>query len=593
MPYGFYSQQISDNENLLKGKLKHRNIVTICKLLSFATIVYAVYLAFSGSIVTAMYVGVPSLLLFLILSVIDSRIVKQIKLTKSIIECATIECAYLNGDLSKLSDGNRYTSPEHAYTFDLDIFGKNSLFQSMNRTVSFRGEEFFAHSLQNLCTNIETIRERQDSVQELTSKMEWCQRFRATGKITDTNDSRINNINEWLSAPSFFKNNVPKVLLIISNAITVTSWILVAFGVISYIIALTLSILQLIILSLSLKRINKTHSQLNGFLSIIRNYISLIELIIREDFKSNKLSSLKQNLTGEKNALAAFSELNKILEAFDQRGNVIVWFLLNGLYLKDFHCVIKIDNWKSKYSQFTPAWIDVVSEFDMLISMAIFRFNHPKYVVPEIEKSIVFEAKSMGHPLLDTSNMITNDFSVKKLNNLFIVTGANMAGKSTFLRSVGVNIVLALSGNVVCCSELRLSPTQLFTSMRTTDNLASGTSYFHAELLRLKTLVDIAATGIPMFIILDEMLKGTNSKDKQIGSEAFLKKLLSYRISGLVATHDLALGDMSASDPEHFFNVCFEIDHAVNDDIVYDYKLRQGVSQNMNASILLKKMGLI
>ena len=167
-----------------------------------------------------------------------------------------------------------------------------------------------------------------------------------------------------------------------------------------------------------------------------------------------------------------------------------------------------------------------------------------------------------------------------------------MAGKSTFLRTVGVNLVLALSGNVVCSRTLSFQPMTLFTSMRTTDNLAKGTSYFHAELLRLRQLVQTAEHAQKTFCILDEMLKGTNSQDKLNGSRKFLLKLQTLPIAGLVATHDLALGELAQQDPRHFHNICFEIDHS-GDQIVYDYKLRPGVSRNMNASILLQQMGLI
>ena len=196
----------------------------------------------------------------------------------------------------------------------------------------------------------------------------------------------------------------------------------------------------------------------------------------------------------------------------------------------------------------------------------------------------------MGHPLLPQA--VPNDFSVEKVHQLFIVTGANMAGKSTFLRTVGVNLVLALSGNVVCSQRFFSRPMALFTSMRTTDNLTKGTSYFHAELLRLQQLQELASRSETVFIILDEMLKGTNSEDKLNGSLLFLERLLQYPVSGLVATHDLALGQLAARYPDRFYNVCFEITHT-EDHIRYDYKLKAGISKNMNASILLKKMGLI
>ena len=226
------------------------------------------------------------------------------------------------------------------------------------------------------------------------------------------------------------------------------------------------------------------------------------------------------------------------------------------------------------------------------MSMANYKYNHSDFIFPKISKSSILDAKGIRHPLMRGNNIVTNDFNVGTMHEMYIVTGANMSGKSTFLRSVGLNMVLALSGNVVSSRTFEFTPIELFTSMRTTDNLSKGTSYFHAELLRLKALHDKAKNGVPVFVILDEMLKGTNSEDKLNGSLMFLVKLLELNVSGIIATHDLALGNLSNSYPDNFHNICFEIEHS-EDDIIYNYRLRDGVSKNMNASFLLKKMNLI
>ena len=236
--------------------------------------------------------------------------------------------------------------------------------------------------------------------------------------------------------------------------------------------------------------------------------------------------------------------------------------------------------------------MDLVGELDTFVSMANYRYNHPDFVTPEISDDTLLRGEEIGHPLLVSARCVTNDFEVSRLHQFYIVTGANMAGKSTFLRAVGVNLVLACCGSVVRASSFRFQPMRIFTSMRTVDNLAKGTSYFHAELLRLKQLVETAQNEEKLFIILDEILKGTNSRDKLNGSRRFLQKLLSLPIAGLIATHDLELGELADAFPHNYFNRCFEITHT-DDDIAYDYKLKEGVSQNMNASILLEQMGLV
>ena len=316
-----------------------------------------------------------------------------------------------------------------------------------------------------------------------------------------------------------------------------------------------------------------------------------MRLIRQQGFSSTRLAEIHDVLFHkEQNALRALAALGNIQENLDQRGNFVAAFLLNGLYLRDLHTFLRLDAWKKSYGNCIETWTDAIAQTDALVSMALFRYNHPAYVFPAAGDRL--DAQDMGHPLLRSRECVTNDFTVADDHRLFIVTGANMAGKSTFLRTVGVNLVLAQSGNVVYARRFTFRPTALFTSMRTTDNLAKDTSYFHAELLRLRQLVDMASREAQVFIILDEMLKGTNSVDKLNGSLAFLRKLLQYPVCGLVATHDLALGELAKECPEHFTNLCFEITHR-GDEIQYDYKLHPGVSRTMNATILMQQMGLI
>ena len=284
--------------------------------------------------------------------------------------------------------------------------------------------------------------------------------------------------------------------------------------------------------------------------------------------------------------------MERILAGLEQRANLLAELVTNALWMRDVHLVRRLEKWRRTYGTKIGEWLEAVSVADRLVSLATFRFNHPEYTVPEITDDRLLEAHAVGHPMLPREGMVTNDLTVRDLHEFFVVTGANMAGKSTFLRTIGVSLVMALSGCVVCASRFRCRPMALFTSMRTTDNLSKGTSYFHAELLRLQQLVHTAECEERLFIILDEMLKGTNSQDKLNGSLRFLEKLRGLRVAGLVATHDLALGELQERFPANFHNVCFEIDHQGRE-IVYDYKLRPGVSRNMNASILLEQMGLI
>ena len=431
-------------------------------------------------------------------------------------------------------------------------------------------------------------------MEELTIRTEWCQQFRAAGQFQSVQKIDHKILHQWQKEPSFFAHfQRTRLLIYLFNSVTIISWVVVAFQLIPWSMGLVISLLQLLLLTLFLKKINAYHRKLDRFLGTVSHYVALVRFIDQQKFTSSYLSTLKNTLSSPiHNAPLALATLNKIQEGLDQRGNILTAFVLNGLYLRDLHLILRLDRWKSKYGNYINKWITAISEMDTLISMANYRFNHPTYTKPEISETFLLNARETGHPLLKGKHKVTNDFSIASLHQLFIVTGANMAGKSTFLRTIGINLVLAQSGNVVFSSHFSFQPMALFTSMRTTDNLAKNTSYFHAELLRLKLLTETAKKEKRTFIILDEMLKGTNSTDKLNGSLAFLKKLLPYPVSGLIATHDLALGELAQSYPSNFRNVCFEITHQ-NENMVYDYKLHPGISTNMNATILLKQMGLI
>ena len=538
--------------------------------------------------------GIGAILVFIFLTLWDSQIIYRQHLIEELLRINTLESDYLAGNFSALDQGERFNDPAHPYAHDLDLFGEDSLFQHLNRTVTFSGTQKLVSWLLSLSKDPEVIHSRQQAAEELCAEPEWCQHFRAAGALHPTQalDAVILKSGPTES-PFFSKHSTVRLILWIANTIVIVSWAVTSFTPLPFSISLVLSLLQLSALALYIKKINAYHQRLNLFLKTISNYLPLVRLIHDQSFRSPYLQKIRHSLfTPESNSLQALTQLHRIQNNLDQRGNIVIAFILNGLYLKDFHTLLRLDHWRKKYGPDIETWTDVLSEADALISMANYRFNHPAYCLPVICQDRLLDTEEIGHPLLKSERNVTNDFSIRSLHQIAIVTGANMAGKSTFLRTIGVNLILAQSGNVVCSRYFAFQPMTLFTSMRTTDSLSKDTSYFHAELLRLQQLVNIAQQEDKVFIILDEMLKGTNSVDKLNGSLAFLKRILSYPISGLVATHDLALGELADDFPEHFFNVCFEIVHS-GSQITYDYKLHPGISSNMNASILLKQMGLI
>ena len=593
-PDEYYQKQIDHYTARLKQIKKRRNLITLAKLLTFGYMIFLIYLLINHSTQPLLLLGIGAILVFIFLTLWDSQIIYRQHLIEELLRINTLESDYLAGNFSALDQGERFNDPAHPYAHDLDLFGEDSLFQHLNRTVTFSGTQKLVSWLLSLSKDPEVIHSRQQAAEELCAEPEWCQHFRAAGALHPTQalDAVILKSGPTES-PFFSKHSTVRLILWIANTIVIVSWAVTSFTPLPFSISLVLSLLQLSALALYIKKINAYHQRLNLFLKTISNYLPLVRLIHDQSFRSPYLQKIRHSLfTPESNSLQALTQLHRIQNSLDQRGNIDIAFILNGLYLKDFHTLLRLDHWRKKYGPDIETWTDVLSEADALISMANYRFNHPAYCLPVICQDRLLDTEEIGHPLLKSERNVTNDFSIRSLHQIAIVTGANMAGKSTFLRTIGVNLILAQSGNVVCSRYFAFQPMTLFTSMRTTDSLSKDTSYFHAELLRLQQLVNIAQQEDKVFIILDEMLKGTNSVDKLNGSLAFLKRILSYPISGLVATHDLALGELADDFPEHFFNVCFEIVHS-GSQITYDYKLHPGISSNMNASILLKQMGLI
>ena len=583
-PDEYYQKQIDHYTARLKQIKKRRNLITLAKLLTFGYMIFLIYLLINHSTQPLLLLGIGAILVFIFLTLWDSQIIYRQHLIEELLRINTLESDYLAGNFSALDQGERFNDPAHPYAHDLDLFGEDSLFQHLNRTVTFSGTQKLVSWLLSLSKDPEVIHSRQQAAEELCAEPEWCQHFRAAGALHPTQalDAVILKSGPTES-PFFSKHSTVRLILWIANTIVIVSWAVTSFTPLPFSISLVLSLLQLSALALYIKKINAYHQRLNLFLKTISNYLPLVRLIHDQSFRSPYLQKIRHSLfTPESNSLQALTQLHRIQNSLDQRGNIVIAFILNGLYLKDFHTLLRLDHWRKKYGPDIETWTDVLSEADALISMANYRFNHPAYCLPVICQDRLLDTEEIGHPLLKSERNVTNDFSIRSLHQIAIVTGANMAGKSTFLRTIGVNLILAQSGNVVCSRYFAFQPMTLFTSMRTTDSLSKDTSYFHAELLRLQQLVNIAQQEDKVFIILDEMLKGTNSVDKLNGSLAFLKRILSYPISGLVATHDLALGELADDFPEHFFNVCFEIVHS-GSQITYDYKLHPGISSNMNA----------
>jgi hypothetical protein len=501
----------------------------------------------------------------------------------------------LEGDFSMFKDGGCFSHAGHDFSYDLDIFGASSLFQYLNRTCTGYGRDVLAEWLSDPYILSSSLEFRQRTINELASMNDWRQSFLATGMNKSLERDQISGFTEWLKKESVINSSVfRRIIIWLLPALTLISVVLMAAGLIHYSIFVILIIANSFIIFLNIRRSSAIHEELTGRFRFLSSLGNLLELIENESFESPLINRMKSGINiGNRSAVSSLKKLSRIIRAFDSRLNVIVGFVFNGLLLWDLHCIRRLEKWKSHNSNQFPLWLEMLGHVDAFISLGNYAYNNSSFVYPSLsEEGIPFYARQLGHQLIDPATRVYNDFSLPGKGKICIISGANMAGKSTFLRSVAVNYIIAMAGAPVCATELRFTPVRLFTSMRTTDSLSSGESYFYAELKRLKALEEKLAAGGNVFFILDEILKGTNSDDKSQGSRLFISRVISLGGTGLIATHDTSLGTMENEHPEVIINKCIEVD-IDGDRISFDYKLRDGIASKKNAVLLMRQMGIL
>lgn len=504
------------------------------------------------------------------------------------------EIKVINGKFDFHENGNEFIDYAHPYTFDLDVFGEGSLFQYLNRTCSTMGKSKLAKYLIKPSKDINRIISNQDAIQELRDKLDWrqdlqCIAYKAGESISDRDE-----LLEWVNEPLYFlKRKIYRWVVIVLPLATALMLIFSILSVIPSEFLLLSLIINLGFVGFHVRRINTIHGKVSRKFKMLKKYASILRMIDEEDFKSDRLALLKEKLK-VRNLLASenIDKLANIINGLDQRLNMLTAVLLNGLFLWDIIYSLRLERWQSTFKDEFPKWFSVIGEIDALSSLACYTYNNPENCFPEIRsKKFKLWAKELGHPLIPSDTRVNNDIRIENMGNFMIITGANMAGKSTWLRTVGINMILAMVGAPVCAQEFEFYPLEIYTSMRTLDSLAKNESYFYAELKRLQMIIKELTKGSQIFIILDEILKGTNSKDKHDGSKALLKQFIHLNTVGLIATHDIQLGELVNIFPENIKNYCFEVE-IEGERLHFDYKLREGISKNLNATILMKKMGI-
>lgn len=593
-PENHYTERLSLTKGQLQQVKKQIFRISMLRLTLFIAGVAGIYFFFSQTPLLIVCICLTFLPLFILVKIHNRFFIRKewLETQARIIQ---EELQALSGDYSSFEDGKEYVNPEHPYSFDLDIFGRRSLFQSINRTCTFFGKARLAKWLQNHLHEKVSIEKRQEMVREISEHTLFREQFRVAGLVHHGQSSDGEKIQAWSQSPAQYLHagwvkafiwGVPVInsLLLITSLIGWTSFscLGLSFGI-------------FLVLSFGIiKRATYIQETYGKQLKSLNGYARLIALAKAEDWKSAGMLELMErfNLNGQ-SPVQALQQLSKELDRLDLRNNQFLYVLLEGSIFFQLQEIVRIERWKVRYGQYISEWLETVGELDALCSLGTFAYNHPQYTYPELtEKPFCFLATQMGHPLMPVSQCVKNDATIPSRPFFLIITGANMAGKSTYLRTIGVNYLLACVGAPVCCEKLKLHPNQLITSLRTSDSLSDNESYFFAELKRLKRIIDLLNQGQQLFIILDEILKGTNSMDKQKGSFDLIRQFMQLKANGIIATHDLLLGSLIKQFPEEIRNYCFEADIKDNE-LTFSYKLREGVAQNMNACFLMKKMGII
>ena len=584
----FYKKQIEIHQKAADKLSKQLLASSLLRLFVFLIICFLIYFFWGNTqVIISSIIGGIALFVFLVSRHSDLKYKSDKQ--KAIITLNQTEIYVMQSRrFQDLPDGSEFEVPNHEYAQDIDLFGRGSFFQYLNRTALYEGTKKLVSVL--LANEIENIPQKQEAVKELAVKAKWRQEFSATASLVKTTESSTTIVN-WFKE---YKSFVPKFIKWLSPVFSVLSIAVIvgyALGFVSEFQLLLWLIVGILITGIYLKKINLLSGSVSKIQDTFHQYHQLLGMLENEAFSSAIMQEKKQAIrTESKKASQIFREFSKAIDALDQRNNMLFGIFGNGFLLWDLRQSLKLENWIAKYGLQVEKWFEVIELTDAYNSLGNFSFNHPNYTFPKInseEKGI--SATQLAHPLLHPEKRVANDFYIDN-KEFFIVTGANMAGKSTFLRTVSLQIVMSNIGLPVCAENCEYTPIKLITSMRTSDSLNDDESYFFSELKRLKYIVNRIQQD-RYFIILDEILKGTNSTDKANGSKKFVRKLVRSHSTGIIATHDLSLCEITAELPQvknHYFDA-----EIINDELHFDYRFKDGICQNMNASFLLRKMEIV
>ena len=586
-----FNDDIKKRKESISELNKTANIITIFKIILFILICYNIHKIYVNHYpLKLILLLVVEVIIFIIASLFHKTTYDQIHKDEGIIKIDEANIKRITGQWSDFTDiGEEFMDYDHDYATDLDIVGKNSLFQMINSTGTYYGRRRFVKDLLNPNFSAKDLKKRHDAITELSKSYNLCVETEYDFSLIGVDDDFPSLISQLQDKKRFIKSKALKLLFKISSIITCITLLysILTKNTISFIILNCLIIFQLLIWVIGYLKANSYVGTLKKLAPKINQYDSVINNITKTIFTSDKLDEIEKNL---ETAKVGVGKLSKIASNINQRNNGVMCIILNSLLLWDYKNAIDLDNWKQEYSDSVEGWFHALGELESLMSFAnLPRVCNNMSLPTFTEENNIIEATNIGHPLIANDKRICNDFTLD--NNIYIISGSNMSGKTTFMRTVGINMVLACAGSYVCANSMSVSKMKIITSMRIKDDLNEGISTFYAELKRIKKIIDKSHNNPNTLFLIDEIFRGTNSVDRLKGAEGVLKELCKSHVSGMITTHDLEVCNLEYEN-HNIINYSFN-EHYIDGEIYFDYKLKRGKSLTTNAEFLLKKVGIL
>jgi ABC-type multidrug transport system fused ATPase/permease subunit len=588
----FYKQRKQHFSAELSKLKQSYNSISILRAAIAIFVLAAVYFAISAenNSNTAIILIVLGCAAFIVLLRYHTKVSQNKKRAEALLSINTDEINFLENNKLPFKNGDEFVDTTHQYAHDLDIFGSHSLFHHLNRTATYKGKRKLADMLLNLLPN-EEILKNQVAIKELGSLVAFRQEVLAQGKINNDSQAIYQKIKGWVAKPApvirTFLRIIATLTPVVLIGLLLFYWATGHKELITY-INYTIGFNLVFALGYA-KAIANEVKDTTEVGEIIKGYASVVEIIEKQQFETEKLNELKAKIKDGGQASKQLARLGMLFSQLDSASNVLAAIVMNGLCLYHFHILNALAVWKKKHAGNIEEWLDVIAEFEALGSFANMQYNNPDYAFPQINTAYKVSLTGLAHPLINSGKRVSNSID---FNPAFtVLTGSNMSGKSTFLRALGVNMVLAGTGAPVCATAASVHPLPVLVSMRLSDSLSDSTSYFYAEIKRLKEITD-RLKNERAFVLLDEILRGTNSDDKRAGTVKVIENLVACQAIGAIATHDIEVCETALQYPLALINRCFEA-QIIDNDIYFDYTLRNGICKNRSATFLMQKLGVI